>query len=97
MEKTEEIKRYLNFQKKLRALRLGEDLGCKYACEVFKISKTTYYNWKRKFDKYGKGKIIIPISTRFEKVLKRNGGLIPDAGKITVTNFNKTIKSSRNC
>ena len=44
MEKTEEIKRYLNFQKKLRALRLGEDLGCKYACEVFKISKTTYYN-----------------------------------------------------
>ena len=53
MEKTEEIKRYLNFQKKLRALRLGEDLGCKYACEVFKISKTTYYNWKRKFDKYG--------------------------------------------
>jgi hypothetical protein len=29
MEKTEEIKRYLNFQKKLRALRLGEDLGCK--------------------------------------------------------------------
>jgi len=53
MEKTEEIKRYLNFQKKLRTLRLGEDLGCKYACEVFKISKTTYYNWKRKFDKYG--------------------------------------------
>jgi len=36
MEKTEEIKRYLNFQKKLRALRLGEDLGCKYACEVLK-------------------------------------------------------------
>ncbi len=53
MEKTEEIKRYLKFQKKLRALRLGEDLGCKYACEVFKISKTTYYNWKRKYDKYG--------------------------------------------
>ena len=54
MEKTEEIKRYLKFQRKLRALRLAEDLGCKYTCDVFKISKTTFYNWKRKYDKYGK-------------------------------------------
>ncbi len=53
MEKTEENKRYLKFQRKLRALRLAEDLGCKYACEVFKISKTTFYNWKRKYDNYG--------------------------------------------
>ena len=53
MEKTEENKRYLKFQRKLRALRLAEDLGCKYACEVFNISKTTFYNWKRKYDNYG--------------------------------------------
>jgi transposase InsO family protein len=53
MEKTEEIKRYLKFQRKLTALRLAEDLGCKYACEVFKISKTTFYSWKRRYDKYG--------------------------------------------
>jgi hypothetical protein len=53
MEKTEEVKKYLKFQTKLRALRLAEDLGCKYACEVFKISKTTFYNWKRKYDKCG--------------------------------------------
>lgn len=53
MEKTEEIERYLKFQKKLRVLSLAEDLGCNYACDVFKISKTTFYNWKRKFNKYG--------------------------------------------
>lgn len=53
MEKTDEIKRYLKFQKKIRALRLGEDLGSKYACEVFGISKTTYYNWKKKYEEQG--------------------------------------------
>ena len=53
MEKTEEIKRYLKFQRKLRALKLAEDLGCKYTCDAFNISKTTFYNWKRKYEKYG--------------------------------------------
>jgi transposase len=53
MEKTEEIKKYLKFQRRLRALRLAEDLGCKYACNVFKISKTTFYNRIRKYDNYG--------------------------------------------
>jgi transposase InsO family protein len=53
MEKTEEIKRYIKFQRKLRALKLADDLGCNYACEVFNISKTTFFNWKRKYNKYG--------------------------------------------
>ena len=34
MEKTDEIKRYLKFQKKLRVLKLGGNLGCRYVCEV---------------------------------------------------------------
>jgi len=53
MKKTEEIKRYFKFQRKLRVLKLAENLGCNYACEVFKISKTTFYSWKRKYDNYG--------------------------------------------
>ena len=40
MEKTEEIKRYLKYQTKIRAIRIAEELGHKYACEVFGISKT---------------------------------------------------------
>jgi putative transposase len=53
MEETEEIKRYLKFQRKLRAIRLAEDLGYKCACEVFKMSKTTFFNWKKKYDTFG--------------------------------------------
>ena len=49
MEKTEEIKKYLKFQRKLRAIRLAQDLGYKCACEVFKMSKTNFYN----YDTYG--------------------------------------------
>ena len=37
----------------MRAIRLAVDLGSKHTYEVFKISKTTFYNWKRKYDEYG--------------------------------------------
>ncbi len=53
MEKTEEIKRDLKYQTKIRAIRIAEELGFKYACEVFGISKTTFFNWKRRYDKNG--------------------------------------------
>ena len=48
MEKTKEIDRYLKFQRKIRVLELAKDLGGKQACEIFNISKTTLYNWKKK-------------------------------------------------
>ena len=54
MKKTKEIERYLNYQRKLRAIKIAEEVGYKYACELFEISKTTFFNWKRKYDKYGK-------------------------------------------
>jgi len=53
MEITDEISKYLQFQRKIVALRLGQRLGHKYACDVCKISKSTYFNWKRKYDKDG--------------------------------------------
>lgn len=53
MEKTEEVKRYLKYQTKIRVLKIAEELGCKYACEAFGISKTTFFNWKRRFDHNG--------------------------------------------
>ena len=56
MEKTEEIERYLYFHKKIRVLKLVREkvITVKEACEIFSISKTTFYNWKKKFDKNGK-------------------------------------------
>ena len=56
MEKTVEIERYLRYQKKIRALRLVREkvITVKEACEIFSISKTTFYNWKKKFDKNGR-------------------------------------------
>ena len=53
MEITNEVRRYLQYQRKLVAIRLGKGLGWKYACDVCKISKSTYFNWKRRYDKYG--------------------------------------------
>jgi len=53
METTKEVRRYLQFKRKIAALRLGNELGHKCACEVFKISKSSYYNWKRKYDQDG--------------------------------------------
>ena len=53
MKKTKEIERYLQYQKKIRVVKFAQDFGAKEACEVFKITKTTFYNWKKKFDKQG--------------------------------------------
>jgi len=49
MEKTEEIERYLYFHKKIRVLKLVREnvITVKEACEIFSISITTFYNWKK--------------------------------------------------
>ena len=44
MKKTKEIERYLQYQKKIRVVKFAQDFGAKEACEVFKITKTTFYN-----------------------------------------------------
>ena len=55
MEKTKEIEKYLAYQNKLRVLRLARDLkSCREAYEIFGVSKSTFYSWKKEFDKYGK-------------------------------------------
>ena len=55
MKKTKEIERYLKHQKKLRALNLvKEGLKVMEVCDILKISKTTFYNWKNKYQKEGK-------------------------------------------
>lgn len=55
MKKTKEIERYLLYQKKLRVINLVKDgFKVKELCEIFQISKTTFYNWKKKYDHEGK-------------------------------------------
>lgn len=55
MKKTKEIQQYLDYHRKLRVLRFAKDYGrINEVCEIFKISRTTYFNWKRKFDQSGK-------------------------------------------
>lgn len=53
MKKTKEIKDYLAWRKKIRVLKLAEDIGNKEACEIFGVTKTTFHNWKNKYHKYG--------------------------------------------
>ena len=54
MKKAKEIEKYLRWKFKLRVLKFVRDHGSiNEACEIFEISRTTYFNWKRKYDKYG--------------------------------------------
>ena len=54
MEKTKEIEKYLQYRKKIQVLKLAQDMGSNsYAYETFGITKTTFYNWKKKFDQDG--------------------------------------------
>ena len=53
MKKTREIEKYLQHRKKIRVLKYAKDFGARDACETFGVTKTTFYNWKNKFDKYG--------------------------------------------
>lgn len=54
MKKTKEIEKYLRWKFKLRVPNFVKDHGSiNEACEIFEISRTTYFNWKRKFEKHG--------------------------------------------
>ena len=76
MEKTREIEQYLRWKFKLRVLEFAKDYGkVKETCEMFNVSRSSYFNWKRKFDKHGakgllrkRGKL---IPTPIESIRKR--------------------------
>ncbi len=54
MEKTKEIEQYLRWKFKLRVLDFVKDYGkVKETCEMFNVSRSIYFSWKRKYDKYG--------------------------------------------
>ena len=54
METTKEIEKYLAFQQKLKVLLLASKLNsCKQAYELYGISRSTFYSWKRKYKKDG--------------------------------------------
>jgi len=73
MKKTKEIERYLKYQKKLRALSLvKEGLKVMEVCDILKISKTTFYNWKNKYQKEGKkGRLDLMRPMVIELVMKQ--------------------------
>lgn len=49
-----EIEHYLRWKFKLRVLEFARDYGkVKETCEIFSVSRSTYFNWKRKYDKNG--------------------------------------------
>jgi transposase InsO family protein len=54
MKKTKEIEDYLKFHLKLRVLKFAIDIGSnKKSYEFFNIKKSTFYKWKRVYNKQG--------------------------------------------
>ncbi len=49
METTEEIRKYLSWRRKIKMLNIAKDLGSKYAYEMYGVSKSTFYSWRRKY------------------------------------------------
>lgn len=73
MEQTKEITDYLNFIRKLKALEFAKNVGnAKSAYETFGIKKSTFYKWKRAFDKDGRNGLIRkkPIANNFPNQIR---------------------------
>ena len=52
MEKTKEITDYLNYLKKVQVLKYAKERGKnKEAYEFFGIKKSTFYKWKKEYEK----------------------------------------------
>ena len=59
MKKTKEIEKYLQFRLKIQVLKFAQDIGsCKKACETYGVTKTTFFNWKKKFEKEGENGLL---------------------------------------
>ncbi len=54
IEMTKEIKEYVGFRRKLTIINYARDIGSNIdAIRTFKISRSTFYKWKKAFDKDG--------------------------------------------
>lgn len=53
MEPTKEVLAYLKYHNKLIILKHAKQFGVNKFLKDFKIPKSTYYKWKKAFDKEG--------------------------------------------
>ncbi len=59
MKKTKKIEKYLQFRLKIRVLKFAQDIGsCKKAYETYGVIKTTFFNWKKKFEDEGENGLL---------------------------------------
>ncbi len=73
MEQTKEITDYLNFIRKVKVLEFAKNVGnAKSAYETFGIKKSTFYKWKKAYDKSGKNGLIRkkPIANKHPNQIK---------------------------
>jgi transposase len=68
MEKTKEIAEYVKYQKKLVTLKYAKEFGVNKFLKDFKIPKSTYYKWKKAFDKQGAQGLL--MNTRSQTVIQ---------------------------
>ena len=74
MEKTKEIKDYLTFMIKVKVLKFAQTCkNNKEAYELFGVKKSTFYKWKKAFEKDGKNGLIRkkPIAYNFPNQIKK--------------------------
>lgn len=73
MEKTKEITDYLNYLKKVQVLKYAKERGKnKEAYEFFGIKKSTFYKWKKEYEKQGEKGLLRkkPIAYNFPNQIK---------------------------
>lgn len=77
MEKTNEVKAYLKYQSKLVILKhINEFKSVTKALSEFKIPKSTYYTWKKAYDKDGEQGLIRKHPVAFNHLYKINEDII---------------------
>lgn len=73
LKKTKEIRDYLTLRKKLGVLQFAKEIGSNQkAYEFYEVKKTTFYKWKKAFDKHGEKGLIRqkPIAYNFPNQIK---------------------------
>lgn len=73
IKKTKEIRNYLSLRKKLWVLKFAEEFGSnRKAYEFYEVKKTTFYKWKKAFEKVGEQGLIRqkPIARNFPNQIK---------------------------
>jgi len=73
MKRTKEINDYLRFAEKLRVIKYAQERGKnKEAYELFGVKKSTFYKWRKAYDKLGKEGLLRkrPIAFNFPNQIK---------------------------